>query len=176
MGPAYLAMAGLSLYQGYQNAENMKLAAEYQRQMAGINAAFASMKADDAVRRGESAEQAYRGQVKKVIGSQRAAAAANGVDVNSGSAADAQVETAVIGEQEALKIRANAWKEAWGYKFEAQTASMNGQFAAMSSENEARNSLLTGGMHALDYGVKYDGYDNKKTVATRNYHAGVDKE
>ena len=64
---------------------------------------------------------------KQLIGRQRAVLAANGVDVNEGSAVDIQVDTAGIGKLDELTIRSNAAREALGYRYQAYNARVAGE-------------------------------------------------
>lgn len=160
---ASVIMAGMSLNQGIQDNANKRLAGKIQAQIAEQNARFADIQGQDAIDRGAKAESQYRDQVKRVIGDQRASYAGQGVEVNSGSAQAVQDETAVIGEEQALTIRSNAWREAWGYKVQAAGYQSGGAFAQMQANNEGRNSLITGGMKSLEYGSDaYDRYSKKK--------------
>jgi hypothetical protein len=127
---------------------------EYQQRMYETNARMAEYQAQDAVKRGDQAAKAHDKQVKGVIGSQRAAMAAQGVEVDSGSALDLQTDTAAIGAQDSLTIKNNAWREAWGYKVQANEYQGKGAMAGISSRFEAKNSILTGGMKALGYGLE----------------------
>jgi hypothetical protein len=54
-----------------------------------------------------------------MIGAQRAGIAAGNIDVGYGSAVDVQADAAHLGELDALTIRNNAQREAWGFKVEA---------------------------------------------------------
>lgn len=59
------------------------------------------------------------------MGAIKAAEAAGNVDVNSGSAVDVQSSAAALGELNAITIRGNAAKEAYGY--ETQSTSFENQ-------------------------------------------------
>lgn len=95
-------------------------AAEDQAKIYEFNAAVAEMQAEDAVKRGHDEESRFRAGVRGLIGSQRAAFAASNVDVGFGSALDVQADAAYLGELDALTIRNNAAREAWGFKIEAE--------------------------------------------------------
>lgn len=97
-----------------------KGAAESGAELSDYNAAVADLQATDATQRGVEEESRFRSQVKATIGSQRATQAAQGVNVGYGSAVDVQGDAAFLGELDALTIRTNAAREAWGYKVQAQ--------------------------------------------------------
>lgn len=97
-----------------------KEAAESQAQLADYNAGVAELQAQDAVARGAQDESRFRQGIRQVIGSQRAGLAAGNVDVGFGSSVDVQADAAFLGELDALTIRTNATREAWGYKVTAE--------------------------------------------------------
>jgi len=82
------------------------------------NAGVAELQARDAEARGVIDEARFRQQISKFIGTQRTVQAASGTDVNYGSNVDVQADTAYLGELDALTIRTNAAREAWGYRVE----------------------------------------------------------
>ena len=122
-----------------------------QRYISESNARVAEMKARDALKRGHEAEGLSRQRTKKLIGSQRASLAAQGIRLDAGSALDVQMEAGDFGELDALTIKNNALREAFGFKTEARNASMQGRMAYQTGTNEAMQTLLTGGIRAVDY-------------------------
>lgn len=95
-------------------------AANSQAELADYNAGVADLQAKDAIVRGAHDESRFREGVDQMVGQQRAGIAASGVDVNSGSAVDVQADTRHLGELDALTIRTNAAREAWGYQVQGQ--------------------------------------------------------
>ena len=65
-----------------------------------MNATLADRRAKDAVERGAREEQMQRAKNQQLLGRQRAAMGANGVDLGFGSPLDTMVDTAVLGELE----------------------------------------------------------------------------
>lgn len=95
--------AAMGAQQGYLAQQSR------QRQM------LADQQAADAKQRGEVAVQKQRDITAQRIGTQQAALAAQGTDL-AGSPTDILGDTARAGEQDALTIRSNAAREAWGYQ------------------------------------------------------------
>lgn len=108
------------------------------------NANVADLQAADALDRGADQESKFRSSVRGLIGTQRSTAAANGVDVGVGSAVDVQADAAYLGELDAQTIKANAQREAWGFKEQAADLRM-GADVARRGGNAAR---LTGQANA----------------------------
>jgi len=131
--------------QGVMGAQAAKQAGAAQASADMQNAQYADMAANDSIKRGGMTEDQQRLQTAAAIGTQRAGFAANGVDVNSGSAANIQDDTAQLGEFDALTIRNNAAREAWGYRTQSQTYRTSAKTALASAKNNMFGSLLGAG-------------------------------
>jgi hypothetical protein len=106
--------------------------------------------ANDALLRGTIEETRYRRQIAQIIGAQKAAFGHRNVAV-SGTALDILSDTAQIGEEDALTIRNNAAREAWGYRHQANEASRWGASQRNNAFASAGSTLLTAGSQA--YGM-----------------------
>mgnify|MGYP007100134314 FL=1 len=53
-------------------------------------------------------------------------------------------ETAKFGKLDQLTIKNNAWKQAWGLRFEAMQGRFSGEMALMGAKNKARGMLVSG--------------------------------
>lgn len=109
--------------------EAQQRAAEKSGDLADFNAQVAELQAEDAITRGQEEEQRYRQKVRQTIGAQRVGFAASNIDVGFGSAVDVQADAAMLGELDALTIRGNAAREAWGFKMQAEDLHARGQLA-----------------------------------------------
>lgn len=130
----------------YAQSKALKTQGAYQKQQFDTNARIADIQAADAIKRGDKESANHMRKVRQLIGSQRAKAAASGVDANSGSALDIQLDTSNFGALDALTIKNNAWREAWGYRVQANDYRGQGAMASLSAKNAARNTILTGGL------------------------------
>lgn len=133
---------------------------KYESSQAATNATMAEMQAEDARNRGEVAAQDKAKQAGQLLGSQRAGLAAQGVALDSGSAANIQKDTEAMSELDQLTIRNNAAREAFGFKIQSSNYATQGKMTEIASKNAANNTILTGGMNALSYGAK--GYGDYK--------------
>ena len=134
----------ISLVGGMMGAQNAKQQGAFQAAMAEQNAGYKEAAAQDAIKRGDVQADQYRRQVGQMIGSQRSGFAANGIDVNSGTAAEIQDDTAAFGEFDALTIANNAAREAWGYRVGADNDRMNARMAQSNAKGAAAGSILGG--------------------------------
>jgi hypothetical protein len=90
----------------------------YLAQFARQRQQLAEQQARAAIQRGQVAEQKQRDLTAQRIGTQQAVLAAQGTDM-AGSPTDILVDTARAGEHDALTIRNNAAREAYGYRVQA---------------------------------------------------------
>ncbi len=114
---------------------------------AETNRRLAEAQANDALLRGTKDEARYRRVIAQVAGQQRADFGARNVAV-SGTPLDILSDTAKIGEEDALTIRNNAAREAWGYRNQASEASRWGANQRANSQGAAIGTLLTSGGRA----------------------------
>ncbi|SRR6266478_2308846 len=136
------------------------------RRTANANAALAEHQAADAIARGQTNEFNRRLKTSQLKSTQTAEFAGHGVALDSGSPLDVLTSTDVMGEQDALTIRNNAVKEAWGYNVEAanyraQAANANPWAAGVSTllgsagqvaDKWYRYKRLQQGVTASEYG------------------------
>ena len=139
IGSTLLGAAG-----AIQSGQAASAASKYNAQVQEMNATLADRRARDAITRGQAEEQRKRTEVSRIMGAQKAAMAANGVDVGFGSPLDTLVDTATLGELDALTIRSNAYREAYDYKVDA----VNKRAGANLSRMEAKSSSTGGYLDA----------------------------
>lgn len=99
--------AGVSAYGAYSGAKSQKAALEGQAQIA-------EWQAKQALAKGRIDENTVQMHTASVFSDQRAQLAANGVDLGTGSASDILATTKLMGAVDALTVRDNAAREAWG--------------------------------------------------------------
>lgn len=125
-----------------QQASATAAAAKYNQQVANMNAELSDRRAKDALERGALEEQRKRAEVAQIKGRQQAAMAANGVDLTFGSPLDTLVDTAVLGELDALTIRTNANREAYDFKVQAVNQRAGGTLEGMKAKSAIQGGWL----------------------------------
>jgi hypothetical protein len=136
-------LAAVSAVGAYQGAQTQKATAQYQSEVARNNASIADIQAADAKARGDKASQDMRRKYAALMGTQRASLAARGLDLSDGSANATLQDTLYFGEADQNTVRANAAREAWGYKVRA--SNLAGDAGAYGALSDATNPLLSGG-------------------------------
>lgn len=160
IGSTLLGAAG-----AVQSGQAAAASGRYNAQVSDMNATLADRRAKDALDRGAIAEQRKRQEVAGFVGKQTAAMAANGVDLTFGSPLDTLVDSATMGELDALTIRTNANRESYDYRVQganqrSQATMQRAQAdsAEMGGYLKAGGTILGGGGQA--YG-KYKGGGGK---------------
>ncbi len=134
-------------YSSYQQSQAQQASYEYQAAVARNNAITAEWQAQDAIKRGEIAEEQQRRRTAMLKGTQTARLAANGLDISEGSALQILSDTDWMGEQDALTVRDNAAREAWGFRQQGQNYQSNSELMGMRAD--AENPLLAGSTSLL---------------------------
>lgn len=110
--------------------------------IAEINAGMAERAAQQEMARGQELIAATTERAAQVKGSQRAAMAANGIDLGEGSAAEILTTTDMVKEHDMHTIEANAVRAAWGHRVNA--ASLTGQATVSRAGADSVSPLLAG--------------------------------
>lgn len=118
--------------------------------VAGRNAQIGELQAQDTLARGNIDEERYLRYVAQVTGGQKSAFGARNVK-RSGTALDLLSDTAQVGAENALTIRNDSAREAWGLRVGAADDRRYGRAAKTQALYGAGSSLLTGG--AQSYGM-----------------------
>ena len=191
-----IGLAAFSAYQQYKGSKKQEKAAkaagkaeqkiaESQGLVLDYNANVADLQAQDAIERGAEAESRFRAQIRGTIGAQRAGMAANNIDVSFGSAVDVQGDAAFLGELDALTIRTNAAREAWGFKVQATNYRKQAEIARQGGQNavvaanatasaystQAYSSLIGGATSIMQQ--RYGWGSTKATLPSRNLTNGM---
>lgn len=164
--PAWLSYAGLgtsllggglSAYGAMEAGEARARAGRFNREVALINSQAAEHNAELAAGAAEAQagiqSQKNRAQIGAIIANQ----GASGVDIDSGSSLDVRSSAAELGELNALTVRSNAIKEAYGYQAQSKNyeaeASLPG--GGGSSEIEAASTFLGATSNAASNFARY---------------------
>lgn len=117
----------------------------------------------DIGQKGEEAVRRKRQEVSGLVGKQRAAFGASGIDVNTGMALETQVETGKMGEMDAMLIRENYREQQWAKSAEAQIYKKQAETADRLALLGGAQGLLSG---ASDVSSVYASYQTTKTPET----------
>jgi hypothetical protein len=140
---------GVSAYGQVQQGKAAEGQANYQAAVGRNNAIIAERQARDSEERGAADELAQRRQTAAVLGKQRAGMAANGVDLSSGSPLDILGDTAAFGELDALTVRSNAAREAYGFRAQGSQFTSDAAAQQIAGRNTRKASYIGAGSTLL---------------------------
>lgn len=172
LGIGSLIQGVSSISSAYAQSRFYEAQGAYQAHVAEINSEFSKLAAEEAIKRGQKNIALAQKQKKQVLGSQKVALAAQGIDIESGSALLAQEDTLNTGARNLLQIKNNAWQEAWGYKTQALSSTASGQITQVLAEAQAKNTLLTGGLNAASDFSKSYGYFKGGNISVKGTTGG----
>lgn len=153
--PASLALAatiGSAIIGGagaIQQGQAAKSAAEYNSQVAQNNAKIATQNATWAAQEGEANAGQQGLKTKATVAATLASEGASGVDVNSGSFQNVRSSEKELGTLDALTIRSNAARTAYGYETQATGDIAQSQLDKAQGKNSELSSYLNAGSTVL---------------------------
>ena len=132
---------------GYFSAATQKATLKGQAAIADTNARIAELGAQSILNQGQQQVGALTLKAGQLKSSQRAAMAANGIDLGTGSAVEIQASTDIMKEIDANTLTTNAVRSAWGYRtqavnFENEALTKRATAGAISPFGSAAGSLL----------------------------------
>lgn len=151
--------AGVNMASANASASAIQEEGAYQKRMLEENANLAELQGRDAIERGDKEARRINAQGRRIGSAQRAAYSSQGVDVNSGVAAEMVSDTVAAADFDALTVKTNAWREAWGLKEQATDYRERGRLVERAAKNKAGATLLTGGLSAVA-GLGKGAYDS----------------
>ncbi|MFZ5692457.1 MAG: hypothetical protein ACOY5F_14505 [Pseudomonadota bacterium] len=137
-----------------QSGQAAAASGRYNAQVSEMNATLADRRAKDAIERGQLAEQRKRQEVAGIVGKQTASMAANGVDLTFGSPLDTLIDTATLGEIDALTIRTNANREAYDYRVQASSQRSQATLQRSQADSAETAGYLKAGATILGGGAQ----------------------
>ena len=133
---------------GFYSAKMTKNQLAFEAAMADINARVAELGAQQELLNGQKAVGALTLQAGQLKSRQRAAMAANMIDLGEGSAAEVQASTEIMKEIDKNTLEANAVRSAWGLRtqganYQNEAIVGRGSAAGISPFAAGASSLLT---------------------------------
>lgn len=161
--PLYSLMAVSSLSSlatGYSQSKAIKARGAYEEGVANTNAAMAELAGEETLSAGDVSASRKNLETKQKVAQVKAEQGASGVDVSSGSSAAVRAGLNLVGATDEMTIRDNARRTAFGYKTQAVNDRFQGKFARMTAKSEANQSLLSGGLQAVERPLSIYSYYN----------------
>lgn len=143
------------------------------KRVADLNAEMAEQQGIDAERRAEEEAGVYRREVGRVIGSQKAGYAGQGVDVNVGSPQQMRESTEALARSDLLRIRRNAQRAAQGFKVQAEDYRQQGKYAQSAAKWGVASTILGGATQGAMLAHRYGWLDGGEAAGTTSTLEGA---
>jgi hypothetical protein len=136
--------AGLSAVGSLSQAAAESGASKYNASIESQNANIAKNNAAIAGQAGEAQAFMQQERTRSLVGQIKANQAASGIDVNQGSAPEVRSSAASLGELDAMQIKSNATRQAYGYNVQSASDTASSGL----SQYEASNANTAGAIGA----------------------------
>jgi len=154
---ATAAGAGIAAFGQKKQATAQNASIDYNAQIMENNAKISEIKAQDEIDQGEQEVSDLQERLSLVKGSQRASFAGAGVLVDTGSPLDVLDDTQAQGDLDAMTLRGNASRRAWGHNVNAYNqrgqANINRRSKTSGNIGVASTLLSGAGRVASQYGA-----------------------
>lgn len=158
------ASTGVGVVGAIQGGKVAQASANYQGQLADINAINADRAARDALERGTLDAVKHGREVAKLRGQQTQAFASQGLELGFGTPADVAGDTTMLGREDSRTIAENSAREADSFRINAQNyradaagSRVAGANAKTASVINAGSTLLNGATQMTGTWAKYKG-------------------
>lgn len=167
-------MVGSSITQAFGSIQAAKAnasAASYNSSIAQNNSEIATQNAEWATQEGDQAAMKSGLQTRAQIAGLEANQGASGVEVGTGSFKDVVSSAREVGMLDALTIRSEAARRAYGYKTEAVSDTAQSQlykdqakYGGTAGAINTGTTVLSGAAKAYEMGGNYSNYLNNKST------------
>lgn len=147
--------SALTLISAYGKSQAQRAAGALEAEQMDAAGRLNQLRARDAIERGVSAETDLAAEQRLRRGQTVAAFAGQGVDPRTGSAFAVRQSQERLSQEERLRVRMSALREAWGLRQQARRQRTGAKFARLASESEAAQTLLTGGLQVARAGMLF---------------------
>lgn len=161
---ASIASAGLGAFGAIKQGESSAASAKYNSEVQQTNAQIAKQNADFVGQEANANLAASQQKTRAEAGAIRANQAASGIDVGSGSAEDVQESAKETGQLNAINIRADAVRKAYGYQTQETSDEAQSELDQSEAKNDETSGIIGGATTALGgAGNAVMGYENYLT-------------
>lgn len=140
--------AGGQLALGLMQAEAIRAQSRFERGLLQAGARVSRLQEEEALAIGGKEVREQSRRTRRLIGAQRAAFAAEGIEIGAGSPLDIQEQTKTLGALDEMTIRNNAYRQAFGFRQQAIEFGARARISRISARQQARITLLTGALGA----------------------------
>ena len=151
---------GMDMGNSIANALSDLAESSFTAQQYRFNQQIAGLQSEEALDQGKEQQQVSQERTAELGGQQKAAQAASGVNVNSGSALITRRQTGEIGGLDFTTIGNNAFLKSLGFKIQGLNDAGQAGMAQLAGTNKAMNDLQAGSQELFQNVMKGIDYEN----------------
>lgn len=155
---AQAGLGGLSLLEAKNSADSMQRQAEFEAQQMEFNAQLLDIQKDEVFTQANKDVLAREANIRRMVGTQKATLAAQGVKIDGDLGAVLEAEERRIGMEDVQAIKNNSWREAMGLEIQKTDTLMQAQSTRIQGRENKRATMATAGLRAA--GTAVDAYSN----------------
>jgi hypothetical protein len=140
----YAGLAAIQLIGGYQQGEMLRSQAKLKQKIDEENAQEMEQFAFESEAAGDAQAARYSSVIDSTVAEQRSGYAAQGVDVNYGSAAEVQADTKITGLMNVLDIQREAREKGLGLRRQARLTRIGSGFSNIDAQMQAGAAEFNG--------------------------------
>lgn len=152
-GGIQVALAGMSYLEAKNNADAMRRQAYFEANQMEYNAELLDLYKEDLRKQSLNDIFQREAQVRQMLGDQKVALAAQGIDLSSEVAQNLSADEIQTGIDDVQAIKNNTWKEVFGIEVQQADLRTKAMGARITGKSQAKATLATGGLSALSMGV-----------------------
>jgi hypothetical protein len=153
-GGAQVGLGAFQMIEARNQADAIKRQAEFQARQAEFNAQLVGLRAEDLKAQSFEDITERQNQARQIIGAQKTALAAQGIEVDSELGLELQKQEELYAQQDVNTIKNNVWRQALGMEVEKNTLRSQAGFTRLAGESSARSTLVSGGLQGAATMVK----------------------
>jgi len=147
-GGAQAGIGALQMIEAKNQADMQRSRAEFAARQAEFNAALIETQQEQLKSQMLKDIDARQRQVKQMLGSQKAAMAGQGIDVEGELGQLFKEQEQQFALEDVQAIRNNAWRESMGLEVQKSDLRTQAAFTRLGGKEARRQTLVTGGMQA----------------------------
>lgn len=142
--PLGILSAPFQIIEGYNKGRSLQIQADFDAQQQDFNAEQLLVQRKDLLENSEKQADLIEREAKQIVGTQKAALAAQGIDLGSDVAGLLEEDTRFTAREDVLATRNNAWRQALGLEIASDDLKIQAKFTRLTGKSQRRQAITQG--------------------------------
>ena len=148
-GAAQAGIGALQILNAKQTADAQRRQAEFAARQQEFNSQLTAMQIEDVEAIAKQDVQRRQRQLKQMVGSQKVALAAQGIEVEGELGEALEADERLYAAEDINAIKNNAWRQAMGLEIESRGMLMQAKQTRLGGKIQSRQTMATGALSGL---------------------------